>query len=145
MADLTPAQLVALASEINADPKALAYAGKNNVAVAAILNTVGASGEKVNAGIVPAQVLLNAIDGVELDALTTGKKMTLQIYFSSGSVDSGNANVRAGLASVFAAGTASRTNLIAIVDRSGSRGEVLFGIGAIVQPWEVGRALGRPA
>lgn len=143
MADLTPAQLVALASEINTDPKALAYAGKNNVQVAAILNTVGASAEKVRAGIVAVQVLLNAIDGVELDALTTGKKMTLQIYFSGGSVDTNNDNVRAGIGSVFAAGTASRANLLAAVDRSGSRAEVLFGSGAIVQPWEVGRALGR--
>lgn len=145
MADLTGPQLIALASEINTDPKTIGYAGKNNIQVAALLNTpgIGTTPGKVNNGVMPVQKLLNAIDGVELDALTTGKKMTLQIYFSSGSIDTGNQNVRDGLAAVFAPGTASRTNLQAIVDRSATRAEVLFGQGFVIDQRDVSAALGR--
>lgn len=144
MADLTPAQLTALASEINVDPKAVGYAGKTNVQRAALLNQAGLVGSdpKINAGVVPVQKLLNSVVGSELEALSSTTKQTLAIYFSGGSLDTGNANVRAGLAGIFGAGTTTRANLVAAVDRQATRAETLFGVGIVLDQRDVSLALG---
>lgn|GEM_PF-6768894 len=147
MADLTPAQLTTLATEINTDPRAVGYtpASKTNKQIADLLNTQGAgtTPTKVNAGIVSVQVLLNSLVGTEVLALSAAASQALLIYFSGGSLDTSNANVRAGIAAIFAAGTTSRANLVAAVDRFQSRAEVLFGTGVVLDQRDVSLALNR--
>lgn len=145
MADLTPAQLTALASEINTDPKAVGYAAKTNKQIADLLNTRGlvVSDPKINAGIVSVQVLLNALVGTEVLTLTPAQSQALIIYFSGLTLDTSNANVRAGIGAIFGAGTQSRTNLQAAVDRTASRAETLFGAGTLIDQRDVSLALNR--
>jgi len=151
MADLTAPQLVTLATEINTDPKALTYlpASKNNIQIASIINTVGASVETVRAGLVTSAQVMGAILLSELAASLTTQPQLFQFlyYISSGFVDFSNTNVRAAMVSLFPVGTAptTRTNFQNLVDRPASRAEVLFGAGQIISPWDVGRALVRPA
>ena len=148
MADLTQAQLTALASEINADSKGVGYAGKTNKQITDLLNTRGlvATDPKINAGIVTVQVLLNALVGSEVVALSPAASAALLIYFSGGSVDTGNTNVRAGIAAIFGAGTTSRANLVAAVDRPATRAEtVLAVVGIVIDQRDVSLALNRAA
>jgi hypothetical protein len=145
VADLTPAQKTALASEINADPRALGYAGKTNVQVAALLNTPGlaAADAKLNAGIVKTSVLISAVVGSEFGALTAANQNLCQMYFGVAELDTSNVNVRAGLGGIFGVGTATRANLLAAVDRTPSRAEALFGAGFSIDQRDVSAALNR--
>jgi len=145
MANLTPAQITALGTEITNDPKVLGYAGKTVAQRCALINAVGGSGEKINQGIVSAQFIMSQIVETEMAALTSTKLQELLVYVSAGMLDSGNTNVRTGLGNIFGVGTTSRTNLLAAVDRSASRAEILFGSGAFVDTYEMGRATGVPS
>lgn len=145
MADLTPAQKTALASEINTDPRALGYAGKTNVQVAALLNTPGlaVADAKLNAGIVKTSALISGVVGSEFAALSVANQNLCQLYFGVAELDTSNANVRAGLGGIFGVGTATRTNLLAAVDRAPSRAETLFGAGFVIDQRDVSAALNR--
>jgi hypothetical protein len=145
MADLTPAQLTTLATEINTDPKALGYAGKNNIQCAAILNTVGASAQNVGAGVVQAWQLMELVVQSEFIALTTANQNLFNCYVSSGAIDASNATVQANFLAIFtvAASPTTRANMVAFVNRSATRGEILFGSGTIIAASNVGQALNR--
>lgn len=147
MADLTGPQLTALATEINTDPKAVGYTpgSKTNRQIADLLNTlgIGTTPTKTNAGVVSVQVLLNSLVGSEVLVLTAAASQALLIYFSGGSLDAGNTNVRAGIGGIFGAATVSRANLLAAVDRFQSRAEVLFGNGIALDQRDVSQALNR--
>lgn len=142
MADLTSAQLTALATELNTDPKALGYAGKTNIQDAALLNTVGASGETINPGTLPTWQVTAAIVGSEWTALTQANKDLLAFYLNQGTVDTTSANVRTAIGGLFSAG-ATKTALLALVNRPATRGEILFGVNTAITPSNVGQALVR--
>jgi len=139
------AQLLRLKTELISNPKLLAYAGKTDADIATLLNTVGASNEKqTGAGVVPTQVLMSCIVLSEWLLLQPALQQRLSFWFSAGSLDTGNSNVREAVASVFGGGTQTQANLLAAVDKPISRGESLFGVGTVVYPWDVGRAKALP-
>lgn len=141
---LTPAQRTALATEINTDPKSLGYSpgSKTNAQIAAIINTVGASAETVNPGTVPTWQVTAAIVSSEWTALTQANKDLLAFYLNQGTIDSTSSNVRTAIGGIFGVG-ATRTALLALVNRSATRGEVLFGVNVVVLTEDVSAALNR--
>lgn len=142
MADLTAAQLTVLATELNTDPKALGFAGKNNAQCAAILNTAGASSETINPGTLPTWQVTAAIVGTEWTALSQANKDLLAFYLNQGTIDTTSANVRTAIGGMFNAG-ATKTALTNLVNRPATRGEILFGVNIIIAASNVGQALNR--
>jgi len=127
--------LAALKAELLADPLGLGYApllahGADS-SLADLLNAVRPSID-INRGVIPSYEIVNATTPTEWTALSTTEKQRYQTLTGAGQVDSGNANVRAAFQAMFAAGTATRTALTALLTRKGSRAEQLFGAGAAV-------------
>lgn len=141
MADLTAAQMTALATELSTDPKALLYSTLTNQAAADKLNTVGLTSETVNPGVIESYKVAAAIVGTEFTALTQANKDLLNFYLNQAFVDTTSANVRTAINGMFSAG-ATKTALTALVSRSASRAEVLFGPGIVIAKSNVGQARG---
>ncbi len=145
MADLTPDQDAALKAELTVNPLKLTYGGKNSVDVAALLNTTAASNGRVQgAGVVSTQALMNCIVVADWLKLSVQGQQQLAFWFSVGSLDTANPNVREAITGVFGAGDVSQTNLLAAIDTPISRGEALFGPGTVINYWDVDRALALP-
>jgi hypothetical protein len=134
----------ALATEVTTDPKSLGYAGKSDYDIATLLNTPGASGETIFRRYTPLEDIVAGIVRSEYDSLSAANKTFLQEVILKGTqVKSGDANLRASVAGIFAAGTTSRANLTNVASKSATRGEVLFGESTTVSDLDVARALGR--
>lgn len=119
----------ALKAELNNDPAAMGYAvhianGSDHL-LAQLLNAPKV-GVNVPVGIIPAETVAAALDGTELAALTTAQRDTIRVYLTPGSFDAtpGSAG-RTYLLGLFPQGTTTRTNMLAMVDRLGSRAEEL--------------------
>lgn len=138
-----PVNLAALRAELLADPSALGYAGLlaagNHVGVAALLNQPRV-GIVVKRDVIPSHEIFEAITAADYTALAAAEKTRLQVILSMGSVNVAGINTRAQLSSMFGAGTTTRTNILALIDRQGSRAEQLFGTGASVTVEDIGRA-----
>lgn len=115
----------ALKNEINTDPKELGYEGKSPQEIANLMNTIGLSEETVNAGVLEAYKIVNALEANEVAALTSAQRELLNLIISAGQVDASNSKIQAFFLNLFGAGTTTRTNLIAVSIRSASRAEVL--------------------
>lgn len=133
--------LSALHTEITTDPTGLGYATANgDNAVAALFNAPRA-GISVSKGIVQGYEVINALDAMEVAALTAIQLQRLGLLTgASGGVDTGSANTRTLLGVLFTTGSISRANLIALATRQGSRAEQLFGPGTFVDDVLVARA-----
>lgn len=133
-----------LKTELQTDPSALGYsallAAGNHVGVAAVLNLTRA-GVTIKRDIIPAHQLFEAITATDYAALTAAEKTRLQIILSMGQVNVRGDNTRAQLAAMFGAGTATRTAVLALIDRQGSRAEQLFGSGVSISAADVALAL----
>jgi hypothetical protein len=136
-----------LRTEIDADPKGL---GLNTLrlqsngpeAVAAKLNEPGASAETLFKAYVPVEDVTAAIVRAEYDALSaTAKAFLADVLLRTARLKTGDANLRASMGGIFAAGTTSRTSLTALASRSASRAEALWGEGTMVLPVHVAEAL----
>jgi hypothetical protein len=136
----------ALAAELQADPAALGYApliaSGADQAIADLLNATRARITLPRA-LVPSWQLVNAIVPSEYAALAQAARDYLTMLAAAGAVQLGGGPVRDGLAMIFGAGTATRANLMALLDRQGSRTEQLFGDSVTVSALDVARALGR--
>jgi hypothetical protein len=139
--DLSATQLAALGTELSTDPKALGYSGLQNQAAADKLNQVGASSETVNPGTLQSYLIVDAIVSSEWTVLSQANKDLLNFYLQQPTVDTTSSNVRSAIGGIFAAG-ATRTALLALVNRPASRGEVLFGPGTVITKSNVGQARG---
>jgi len=138
---LSTAQLQALKTEITSDPLALGYAGKTDPETADLLNTVPATavtGRMAERGVVDTWEILEATDSAEWTLLTSVERTRYQTIVGVGRVNLKGANVRAQLAAMFGAGTATRAALLALQNRPASRAEFLFA--ANVFAWDVARA-----
>lgn len=151
-----PLTYPALKQELQADPRAYGYAAVIATGVyanvAALLNAVrdgttaapnGVVGAaiSVNRGTISAQELVEAI--VQSEMPTNASQRDWLIMVASGArvrVDTAS-TARAGLLAIFAAGTATRTNLTTVSSRPGSRAEELFGLGVAITGDDVGQAL----
>ena len=136
--------LAALKNELTIDPAALGYAAMiaagNHNALATTLNLVRA-GIAINRTIVPAYEIINATDAAEWTSATAAEKQRYQTIVGAGQVDLSNANVRAMFQAMFGAGTTTRAALMALLTRTGSRGEQLFGAGTVVTHVDILEAL----
>jgi len=135
--------LAALKAELLADPLSLGYApmlaGGQDSTVADAMNAVRQSID-INRGVIPSYEIVNATTPAEWTALSAAEKQRYQTLTGAGQVDSGNANVRAAFQAMFAAGTATRTALTALLTRKGSRAEQLWGAGVAVDHTSVALA-----
>lgn len=138
----------ALATELNTDPKALGYKTsgvfKSDYDISLILNTPGASSETIFRAYTDTAEIVAGIVRSEWTALSAADKQFLtEVILTAPKLKTGDANLRASVAGVFAAGTTSRTNLTAAASKSASRAEVLFGEGTTIGDQDVAKALGR--
>lgn len=142
---LSRAQLL---SEITNDPKGMGYAAMINarsdemIAQALNAKTGPGIGQVFRPQVGHAEVL-NCIDRTEWNALTTAQRADLNGILAIPITDFSNANVRAAFTNVFGAASATRAALLALVQPSGSRAEVLGGYGTVVTSTDVAQALGR--
>jgi hypothetical protein len=151
---LTPAQISQLATELNTDPAGLGYsplvAAGRDAALVDALNQVRPGGAyAVDRERVPTYAIFAAVDAAEFLALTSTQLQQLTTILNAGQVDLSNANIRnilvccgAGAGTgIFANPSATRSNLIALAKRQGSRAEVLWGSGTVVTVRDVSLAL----
>jgi len=138
--------IAALKTEINSDPKALGYAAlraqsNGPQALAVRLNTLGASAETVTATYLQVEDVVAALVRAEYDALSTAAKDYLNVVLNAPRVKSGDATLRTQLGALFAAGTATRANLLALATRPASRAEALWGEGVSVTDAQAAEAI----
>lgn len=122
---MTPSQLLIFKTAILAD---VSQAGNRTTgdhgAMAVYYN--GADVGAIWRPNIGAAELNTAIVWSEFAALTSLLQNTYMSMIVTGSVDTTSANVRAGFATVFGAGSQSRTNLLALAQRAPTRFEQLF-------------------
>ena len=118
---MTPAQLAALKTEIQTDPATLGYTGKTHEQISALLTTPNrqANRETLDAGL-----LVAAIVRAEYDVLLAPAKDYLRLIAMVGTLPL-TANLKTELQGIFAAGSATRANLVALLKRPGTRCEEL--------------------
>lgn len=161
---MTAAQLAALKTELQTDPRGYGYAfaGRNDTDMANRLNLVrdGSAGRVptnptaaggVATGIVsvfrddiPVREIVAAITPADYTNLTQLQisKLTLQFAGSGMVIDATNANTRGSFAAIFSGMSATTTNAInALASRPASRAEELFGLNFRVSATDVGTAL----
>lgn len=151
MAELNATQLQTLKTEFTNDPKAMGYSGLTSSACADKLNLVGASGETLpDRKLVNSQEVMGAIDTTEwgsiFSTLTAAQKEWFDDLVAGGTVDASNGRIRTGLGAMFPNATAptTRAALLALINRSCSRAEILFGAGTVVYEHDVIRARALP-
>jgi hypothetical protein len=134
---MNTADYQALKTEITTDPKTLGYAGKSDYDVSVLMNTPGASGETLFKSYTPTEDLVACIVRAEFDALAAAGKTYLQMVFQAHKVKTGDATLRTQLGTLFAVGTATRTNLTNAASRPASRAEILFGENSYVSDQDI--------
>lgn len=119
-----------LKAELDADPTALGYAphmvSGNDPALVTLLNEIRI-GISIPRDLVPTYEIFEAIVPSEWSAASAEEKQRVQLILSMGMVDVRGQNTKDAFMAAFAAGTTTRANLIALVTRTGSRAEQLFG------------------
>lgn len=142
---LTPAQVAQLKSELATDPQALGYAAAfaagDHGTPASLINLVRAGAAyQVDRELIPAHMLFASVDATEFAALTTLQLTQLSAILASGQIDLSKANIRTMLSAIFPSGGPTRTALIALAKRQGSRAEVLFGPGTTLSNQHISQA-----
>lgn len=149
---LTPAQITTLSTELQNDPQSLGYAALvtagSDGGIATLLNTVGSA--QVPANPVSKDQFLLALAPIYLVLPTLSTTIQqkwdriLEVIEASLIIEVGSANVQALL-------DAAVTDSVLTFDqrsqfpatRNGTRAEVLFGPGTIIDPNDVAHAFGR--
>lgn len=137
-----------LATEINTDPQSLGYTplktAGNDAGIASVLNTATAT--NVFKPTVTAADVQSALDPTEFASLSSTQLNQLSVMLAGGVINSGVASVRQIVISIFTPSgsfPSTRAALAALAQRSGTRAEVLFGVGTVVAANDVAKALGR--
>lgn len=138
--------LQALHDEIEADPLDIGYkeqggTWKSDQVIADLINDP-ANGDTVQRNHILPQEIIEQIVIDEWDALTVSQRQYVALLPSLPIVDAiqNGTEVRANLLTIFGAGTVTRANLIEVVQKDGSRAEVLWGEGTVVTISQVGHA-----
>lgn len=134
-----PIDYAVLKNEIDTDPEGLGYAGKTDPEVAALMNEIGGSGEKIDRDFIDGQEMMSVVDIPEYAALNDVQRAGWSAIISAGTgmVGVNNAGTIAQVTAIWA-GTTTLANLVALRKRDASRAEVLFGQG--VSHLDVGKA-----
>ncbi len=121
--------LAALKAEITTDPSVRGYAAHIAAGrmgeVAKLLNEVQAS-IAIGRGEIQTYEIFEATEPSDWAALSPAEKQRYQTMLGMGFINLDGPNVVASFRAMFAAGTATRANLIALRTRNGSRAEELF-------------------
>ena len=135
-----------LNTELLTDPHVLGYStaitrGDHNT-LADLLNRVAAS-NSVSIGTIYAIDMQQSIVPGEYAVLSGGQRDMWNAIITTAvtGIQISNTILRSQVAFVWSAGTTSRTNLLALDTRIGSRAEVLFGEGTRISPTDVDKAL----
>lgn len=118
--------LQALKEELDSDPLGRGYSGMSDVAAADSLNTPDRQPDRET---LDAGLFVSCLDVSEYVARTTAQREYVQMVVAAGSVPL-TANVKTEIGSLFPAGSATRTNILAALKRTGSRAEEL-GLGRV--------------
>lgn len=136
----------ALKSEIQNDPNALGYAPFSAASdwdsIAALLNDRSKGGQ-INVAVLDARSLVNAVVAAEYNALTQPARDLWRDILTVGATQGVRLNdsgIVALVLAVWSAGT-TRTNLVALQKRAGSRCEALFGEATAVNAQDVFNAV----
>lgn len=136
----------ALKSEVQNDPAALGYAAFSAVSdwdsLAVLLND-RTKGGPINVTVLDARSLVNAVVAAEYNALTQPARDLWRDILTVGATQGVRLNDTGIVALVLAIwpASATRTNLVALQKRTGSRCEVLFGEGTAVNAQDVFNAV----
>jgi hypothetical protein len=134
---------LALKNEFITDPKSYGYSefwsNGQDWKLAELINQVRDS-IQINRDIVSSYQIFEAMVPEEWAALSVQEKQRIQIILSMGEISTKGVNTRAAFQAAFAAGTVTRTNLITLLTRKGSRAEELFGAGISVSWDDVARS-----
>lgn len=131
---MTDAELAILNTELTTDPKTLGLVAMDNPTAADKLNEIGASGEKVSAGIINGQELQKVVINAEYAALSDVKRQGWGTIIAAGDgqVDIDDQQIVDQVVAIWV-GTTTLTNLATLRKRDASRAEVLFGHGVSYQ------------
>jgi len=137
--------LQALHDEIEADPEGLGYKiggeWKEDAVIAGLINDP-ANGETIQRTNVQPKEIIEQITLVDWVAASAAERLYLQLLpaLIEISTKENGTEVRTNLLDIFEAGTDTRNNLIAVVQRDGSRAEVLWGEGRTISISQVGHS-----
>ena len=140
--------LQALAAEITNDPQGIGYKNpdttwKGDQEIADLLNDP-ANGGQITRKLIQPKEIFDSIPYAEYSAYPAAKRewldTVLELVGGEGVIDANDSVVNANLLAVFPAGSAARTNILAKIQRQGSRAEVLWGEGRIITASNVGHA-----
>lgn len=118
--------LVALKTELDTDPLGRGYSAMTDEQAADSLNAPVRDVDRVEFS---GGMLAACITPADWTALSNGGKEAVKLYCAAGPMPM-TSNLKAVLAGLFGAGTQTRTNLIALMKRGGSRAEEL-GLGRV--------------
>ena len=134
----------ALKTELTTDPVGMGYVLATPIEdsdVGNIRTLINASGRTVDRELAENREVVEAIRPAEFEALSVEKRDLVLLMLQPVVLDLRNANIRSAFASAFGAGTTTRTNLIALQTKTGSRAEELFGESVTVGSRDIARAL----
>jgi len=137
--------LQALHDEIEADPMAIGYKAdavwKGDQVIADLINDP-ANGAIIQREHVAPQEIIEQIAIVDWDMISASDRLYLQLIPSLETISTvtNGTEVRNNLLDIFTAGMVTRDNLIAVVQRQGSRAEVLWGENRFVTVGDVGHS-----
>lgn len=108
----------ALLAELAGDPLARGYAGMTAAQAAASLGTLDRTRNRASVAV---SAILDAIVWTEYDAVATTLKERLGLILARDTINANSTNVRATFLAAFAAGSATRTALLALLAEPISR------------------------
>jgi hypothetical protein len=120
--------LVALKSELTADPAGIGYAGKSHEDQSILINKPQRT---IDAEAIDGGVLVSCLDKTEFAALSAPDKAYLNLFVTAGDVPV-STNVRQALRALFPADSETRRRINAATRRNGSRAEEL-GLGRVTE------------
>jgi len=141
-----PVNLSTLRTELLTDPRGLGYSAGISIGdhnrISDLLNTSAAS-HSVSTGTVYSLGMQQSVVPAEYAILSAAQRDLWGAIVATAidGIAISNTLIRSQVAFIWALGTVTRTNLLALDTRIGSRAEVLFGEGTVVFSTEVGKAL----
>ena len=143
----TPSEIKA---EIESDPQSLGYKNpdttwKGDQEIADLMNAItGPGAETITRRLIKPEEIFNSIPYAEYQLYLPEKReyidTLLEMSGGSGVIDGTDAVVWSNLITLFPQGSQARTNVLAKIQRTGSRAEVLWGEGVTISARDVGEA-----
>jgi hypothetical protein len=126
-----------LKAELTNDPLALGYSGMNDQIAANKLNATDTGRTQVRNSVSKLEIFKGIVNSEWPTTAILQNK--LQTMFALDTIDPSNANIQAIITSIFAAGTATRANIIAMATQTVSRATELA-LGEVVSAGHVQQA-----